>query len=240
MRRLLLVTGFAVLAGVAGWAGAADAGPAVPASLTPPDALLGAATRVVTASLRQDREGQTGGPEKLADLVESTILPLFDLRRMTRLAVARDWRLAAPEQRDALIAGVRTLVVRAYSTALANYGDQAIEYKPLRMAPGESRVTVKSTVRQPGAARTTIDYDMERTAAGWKIYDVKIAGVSLIAIYRSAFGRTIRDGGVDGLIQSLSARNPRVDSGSGTSEITSRPLLFIIYAVIPGVFRSGR
>lgn len=210
-----------------------------PAPETEPDALLRAATLVVTAHLKQDKDLLTNGPGKLAELVESVILPLFDFRHMTRLAVARNWRLASLEQQNALIAEFRTLLVRTYSTALTNYQDQVIEYKPLRIAPGETDVRVKSTVKQPGAERMTIDYDMEQTTAGWKVYDIKIGGISLITVYRSTFAQTIRDGGVDGLIQSLSAKNQQTDSGLRSHESGVRGILFM-HTVAPIVFRGGR
>jgi len=237
MRRML-VMGLAAFAALAAWAGAAGAGAATREPEAAPDALLRSATLVVTARLRQDTTLRTDSPWNITELVEP-ILPLFDFRQMTRLAVARNWRLASPEQQNALVAEFRTLLVRTYSTALANYRDQMIEYKPLRMALGETEVTVKSTVNQPGAERMTIDYDMEKTTAGWRIYDVKIAAISLITTYRSTFAQTIRDGGVDGLIESLSAGNQQADSGLWPPVSGARPLLFI-YAVIPTVFRGSR
>ncbi|MEK7816128.1 MAG: ABC transporter substrate-binding protein [Pseudomonadota bacterium] len=214
-------------------------GPIAPAPEAAPDVLLSAATLAVTAILKQDKNLQTNSPGKIAELVESTILPLFDFRHMTQLAVARNWRLASPEQQNTLIAEFRTLLVRTHSTALANYRDQAIEYRPLRIAPGETEVTVKSTVKQSGAERMTIDYDMEKTTAGWRVYDIKIAGISLITTYQSTFAKTIRDDGVDGLIQSLSAKNRQADSGLTSHESGARAVLFM-YAVIPSVFRGRR
>ncbi|MGA8048822.1 MAG: ABC transporter substrate-binding protein [Burkholderiales bacterium] len=203
-----------------------------------PDVLLRTATLEVSARLRQDKTLRTDGPWNITELVEP-ILPLFDFRQMTRLAVARSWPLASPEQQNALVAEFRTLLVRTYSTALARYRGQTIEYKPLRMAPGGTEVTVKSTVNQPGAERMAIDYDMEKTTAGWRVYDVKIAAISLITTYRSTFAQAIRDGGVDGLIESLSAGNRQADSGPWPAVGGARPLLFI-YAVIPSVFRGSR
>ena len=252
MRRML-VTSVAVIAGFAACASAAgaeplDASQAIPATLpvtgsiapapeTAPDALLSAATLTVTASLRQDKSLLTNSQERIAELVEVTILPLFNFRHMTQRAVAPNWRLASPEQQNALIAEFKTLLVHTYSTTLANYRDQAIEYKPLRIAPGEIEVTVKSTVKQPGAERMTIDYDMEKTTAGWKIYDIKVAGISLITTYRSTFAQLIRDGGVDGLIKSLSAKNRQADSGLRSQEDQVLSFLFL-HAVIPSAFRG--
>jgi phospholipid transport system substrate-binding protein len=133
-----------------------------------PDALLKAVTSEVIAIIRQDKDIQAGDPAKVADLVETRILPLFDFTRMTQIAVARNWRLATPEQQKALTLEFKTLLVRTYSTALSSYRDQVIEYKPLRLTPDATEVTVRSDVRQSGKERMTIDYDMEKTSAGWK------------------------------------------------------------------------
>ena len=172
-----------------------------------PDVLLKAVTSEVIAIIRQDKDIQAGDPAKVADLVETRILPLFDFTRMTRIAVARNWRLATPEQQEALTLEFKTLLVRTYSIALSSYRDQVIEYKPLRLTPDATEVTVRSDVRQSGKERLTIDYDMEKTPAGWKVDDIKIAGVSLVTTYRDTFAGKVRDGGIEGLIRALSDKN---------------------------------
>ena len=182
-----------------------------------PDVLLNAVTSEVIAIIRQDKDIQAGDPAKVADLVETRILPLFDFTRMTRIAVARNWRLATPEQQKALTLEFKTLLVRTYSTALSSYRDQVIEYKPLRVAPDATEVTVRSDVQQSGAERLTIDYDMEKTPAGWKVYDIKIAGVSLVTTYRGTFAGKVRDGGIEGLIKSLWDKNRQ----SGIKTVTN-------------------
>lgn len=170
-----------------------------------PDALMEATTLEVTTVLKQDLAA--GRPTDIARLVEGRILPLFDFPGMTRNAMGRNWRLASPEQQATLVAQFRTLLVRTYSTALAEYRDQEIEYRPLRMPAGENEVLVRSVLRRPGAEALTIDYDMENGAQGWKVFDVKIAGVSLVMNYRDSFAAAIRSGGIDGLIASLSEKN---------------------------------
>ena len=219
----------------------ADASPpstAIPMP-TAPDALLSAATLVVTDKLRRDNQQRTGSAAKIAELVESTLLPLFDFRHMTQLAVARNWPLASPAQQHSLVAEFRTLLVRTYSAALAGYRDQVIEYRPLRMTSGATDVTVKSTVSQTGSARISIDYDMEMTAAGWKVYDIKIGGISLVTTYRSSFAQTVHDLGLDGLIKTLAAKNLQVDAGPSPYGGGGQAAV-IMYAVIPSVFRGDR
>ena len=183
------------------------AAPLSPAQDVAPDVMLKAVTSEVIAIIRQDKDIQAGDPAKVADLVETRILPLFDFTRMTQIAVARNWRLATPVQQKALTLEFKALLVRTYSTALSSYRDQVIEYKPLRLTPDATEVTVRSDVRQSGKERITIDYEMEKTSAGWKVYDVKIAGVSLVTTYRDTFAGKVRDSGIEGLIKSLSDKN---------------------------------
>jgi phospholipid transport system substrate-binding protein len=164
-----------------------------------------AVTSEVIAILKQDLAA--GRPTAMAQLIEAKILPLFDFRRMTRIAVARNWRLASPRQQGALVEQFQALLVRTYSSALSGYRDQELEYRPLRAAAGDSEVLVRSFLRRPGAEPLTIDYDMENGLAGWKVFDVKIAGVSLVMNYRESFAAAVRNGGIDGLIESLAHKN---------------------------------
>jgi phospholipid transport system substrate-binding protein len=172
-----------------------------------PDVLLKQVTSEVIVIISQDKDIQTGNVAKVADLVETRILPHFDFPRMTQIAMGRNWRLATPVQQEALTFEFKTLLVRTYSTALSGYRDQVIEYKPLRAAPGATEVTVRSDVKQSGRERLTIDYDMAKAPEGWKVYDIKIAGVSLVTTYRDTFASRVRDGGIEGLIKALSDRN---------------------------------
>jgi phospholipid transport system substrate-binding protein len=133
---------------------------------------------------------------------------------MTQIAVARNWRAATPEQQAALTAAFKTLLVRTYSTALSSYRDQVIEFKSMHAAAADTDVTVKSVVKQSGTEPITMDYNMEKSPAGWKVYDIKVAGVSLVTTYRDSFAEKIRDGGVDGLIKALEEKNRQGDARS--------------------------
>ena len=197
-----LALGVAVLLGLGGWSASAQLLQPPPVR---PDALMNAVTSEVIAILKQDLAA--GRPTAMAQLIEAKILPLFDFRRMTRIAVARNWRLASPEQQGALVAQFRALLVRTYSAALSGYRDQELQYRPLRAAAGDTEVLVRSFLKRPGAEPLTIDYDMENGLAGWKVFDVKIAGVSLVMNYRESFAAAVRDGGIDGLIESLADQN---------------------------------
>jgi phospholipid transport system substrate-binding protein len=177
-----------------------------------PDALMSALTTDVMGKLREDKAA--GRATDLAQLVEDRIAPMFDFARITSMAVARNWRLASPQQQAELAAQFKLLLVRTYSRALAELRDQAIEYKPLRAAPGETDVTVRSALRRSGVEPLTIDYEMSDGAGGWKVYDVKVAGVSLVLAYRDSFAATVRDKGIDGLIKALEDRNRQNDAGS--------------------------
>jgi phospholipid transport system substrate-binding protein len=147
----------------------------------------------------------------VAELVDSKVLPHFDFVRMTQLALAVNWRRATPEQQKVLTQEFRTLLVRTYSTALSSYRDQVVDFKPIRSRPEDTEVTVRTEVKQRGAQPIPIDYEMEKTQAGWKVFDVKVGGVSLITTYKDDFASQIREAGVDGLIKTLSAKNRQAD-----------------------------
>ena len=174
---------------------------------TAPDVLVKSITTEVVAIIKQDKEIQAGNPKKIAEVVETRILPHFNFTHMTQIAVAVNWRRATPEQQKALTEEFKTFLVRSYSNALTLYRDQVIEVKPPRMRPEDTEVTVKSEIRQRGAQPVTLDYEMEKTPAGWKIFDVKVSGVSLITNYREEFTAQVRESGIDGLIKTLVSKN---------------------------------
>ncbi len=205
-----------------------------------PDALLRAVSVKVFDIIRHDQGFQRADSVKIVALVETNIAPLFDFVHMTRLAMARNWRLATPEQQSVLTEEFRTLLVRTYSIALAQYRDQVVDFKQLRAAPLATEVTVKSEVKQPGRERMTLDYAMQKTPAGWKIYDVKVAGVRLVTTYREVFAEKVREGGVDGLIQFLVARNR--EGGSSFNSVNSSfwEKSSLMYAIFQNMLRGGR
>jgi phospholipid transport system substrate-binding protein len=173
-----------------------------------PDALARKVTDEVIAVLRADKDIQAGNTKKLLELVEAKILPNFNFPHMTRLAVGAPWRQASPGQQQSLTTEFRALLVNTYTTAFSQYREQAIEYRPFKMAPGETDVVVRSLIKQKtGADPIDINYNMEKVDGTWKVYDVVIAGVSLVQNYRSSFASEIQKSGVDGLIATLTAKN---------------------------------
>jgi phospholipid transport system substrate-binding protein len=222
MRRLL--TALCGLLALASW----HVGAQLLVPLAPrPDAMMSALTVEVMAIL--DKDASAGRSSELDRLLESRIVPVFDFAHMTRIALARNWRLASPEQQLELAAQFKTLLVRTYSRALLEFRGQAIDYKPLRAAAGETEVTVRSAVRRPGAEALTIDYDMSDGAAGWQVYDVKIAGVSLVLAYRESFASIVRASGIDGLVKSLADKNQENASGARAPDPAKLAPVLLIY-----------
>jgi phospholipid transport system substrate-binding protein len=174
-----------------------------------------------------------------AATAQQGVLPLFDFARMTETVAARHWWLASPEQQKRLIGEFRTLIARTYAAALAHQSDHAIEYRRGRMAPGAMYARVRSQARQPGGERMSIDYDMEKTSEGWKIYDIKLHGVSLIATYRETFADAVRDRGLNGLIGLLSEDNRRGGASAWTGGAaaqggSSLVALAMLYSAVQG------
>jgi phospholipid transport system substrate-binding protein len=176
---------------------------------TPPDVLARATTQEVLAILKQDRDIQNGNQSKVYQLVETKILPIFDFNRMTQLVIGKHWPRATAKQKQSLVTEFRNLMVRTYSSSLMAFNNQTVDFKPMSMKPGDTDVTVRSEIRQPGGQPIPINYSMYKTSFGWKVYDVTIDGVSLVTNYRSSFSNTIRQDGIDGLISTLAAQSTR-------------------------------
>lgn len=172
-----------------------------------PDALVKNVTNEVLDAVRKDKDLQNGNSKKTLDLVETKILPHFNFQRMTQLAMGREGRQATPEQLKILVDEFRELLVRTYSKALTEFRDQEITFKPFKYSPADTDVKVRTDIKQTGGKPIQLDYYLEKTAAGWKVYDVEVGGVSLITNYRSTFGQEIQKNGVDGLIRTLQAKN---------------------------------
>ena len=184
----------------------------IQAQETAPDALVKDVTNEVLDIIRKDKEIQSGSTRRAIELVEQKVLPHFNFTRMTALAVGKDWRQANPAQQKVLTDEFRTLLVRTYSNALTAYKNHGVDYKPFRMQPGETDVTVRTQINQPGGKPITLDYSLEKQGQGWKVYDVVIGGVSLVTNYRASFSTEVRNGGIDGLLKSLQAKNRSLEA----------------------------
>lgn len=183
------------------------AGPARAAEMVAPDVLAKSVTDEVLAIVRADKDIQSGNQKKVLDLVEAKVLPHFDFARMVQLAMGKNWRQASAEQQRVLTSEFRALLVRTYTAAFTQYKNQTVEYRPLRLAQEDTDVVVKSLIRQPSGQPVAVDYGMAKTATGWKVYNVKIEGVSLVENYRNTFNTEVQKNGVDGLIKSLAEKN---------------------------------
>lgn len=202
MNRRTLAHVFAAVCSVALLASA----PVVRAADEAPDMLIKRVSTDVLDKIKSDKDVQSGNLTKVLALVDSQIMPNVNFTRMTAAAVGRNWRQATPEQQKKLQDEFKTLLIRTYSGALAQVKDQSVNVKPLRAAPADTEVTVRTEVMGRGDP-IQLDYRMEKTAGGWKIYDLNVLGVWLVETYRTQFAQEINAKGVDGLIASLMQRN---------------------------------
>lgn len=177
-----------------------------------PDALIQRIASDVLGAVKADAAIRNGDNNKIMGLVDAKIMPYVNFTRMTASAVGRFWRQATPEQKQKLQTEFKTLLVRTYSGALSQVKDQTLEVKPLRAAPTDNEVVVRSEVRGKGDP-IQLDYRLEKSDAGWKIYDMNVLGVWLVDTYRTQFAQEINANGLDGLISSLAQRNRSNNKG---------------------------
>ena len=194
-------------------AAAVFASPLAMAQVEAPDALVKRISSDVLADVKADPAIQKGDISRIITLVDAKIMPNVNFSRMTSMAVGRAWRQATPEQQKQLQDEFKTLLVRTYAGALGEVRDQTLSFKPMRSRPEDTEVVVRSEVRGKGEP-IQLDYRLEKTDSGWKIYDLNVLGVWLVETYRSQFAQEINTKGIDGLIANLAQRNKNAGKAS--------------------------
>jgi phospholipid transport system substrate-binding protein len=194
----------------------AQAPAAAPSATAAPDALVRDLSNDVLNAIKADNALKSGDVNRVQKLVDEKVLPYVDFQKMTQLAVGRGWRQATPEQRAALTREFRTLLVRTYSGALSQVTDHQVKLRPFRAQPSDTDVMVGTNIVASRGDPIQLDYRLEKTDAGWKIYDVNILGVWLVENYKTQFASQINAGGVDGLIKTLTDRNKQLEQGKKT------------------------
>jgi len=198
---------------LANGAALAQAPAVAPSAAAAPEALVRDLSNEVLATIKADKALASGDVNRAQKLVDEKILPYVDFQKMTQLAVGRGWRQATPEQRAALTREFRILLVRTYSGALSQVTDHEVQLRPYRAQPADTDVLVRTSVVASRGDPIQLDYRLEKTDAGWKIYDVNILGVWLVENYKTQFASQINAGGVDGLIKTLADRNRQLEQG---------------------------
>lgn len=182
---------------------------------TAPDELIRSVSQGVLDEIKADRSLQTGEIDRLNVLVDKKVLPYVDFQRMTALAVGRNWRAANPEQQKVLMTEFRRLLMLTYSGAVRQVTDTTIQVRPMRSKPEDDEVIVRTQVLRPGKEAIQLDYRLQKTASGWKIFDMNIMGLWLVEHYRNQFAQVVGASGIDGLIQSLREKNQSLASANG-------------------------
>lgn len=160
----------------------------------------------VTAAVRSDPDLQNPNSSKLSDLFQRQVAPRFDFEKITQQAMGKNWNKASGDEKRKIIQQFSVLLTRTYSKAMANLKDLNVEVRSTKVNTAGSDVTVRT--QMTGRAQpVAIDYSLSNASGGWRVYDVEVEGVSLIAAYRDEFNGLVSSAGVDGLIAALQKKN---------------------------------
>jgi len=178
------------------------------AASTQPDELIKSTSEKVLSALEQNKEKYDQQPEELHALVKDIILPHLDFRAMSKLALGKNWRKANNAQQERFVDAFKSMLIRTYSKSLTEYAGQEIKFLPYRPPEeGKRTVKVKTVIRQSNGPEIPIDYSLRIKDDIWKVYDIKIDGISLVTNYRNSFASDINRVGIDGLIDKLLAKS---------------------------------
>lgn len=185
------------------------------AAIVGPDELIKQTSEKVLTALDDNKEKYKDQSEELFKLVNDIILPHLDFRAMSKLALGKNWRKASHDQQDRFVDAFKTMLIRTYSKSLTEYAGQEIKYLPYRPpAEGKRTTKVKTVIDQGSGPDIPIIYSLRIKNDIWKVYDIKIDGISLVTNYRNSFASDIRKVGIDGLIKQLLTKSAdKLDKG---------------------------
>ncbi len=173
-----------------------------------PDALVKQTTDKLLSELTSNRKTLMEDSSKLYRLVDELVLPHFDFKRMSKLVLGKYWRTANNDQREQFVEHFKNLLVRTYATALFEYTGQQIVYKPFRLKQGATQAVVKTEILQQEGPKIPFHYSLKLNESGaWKVFDIRVDGISLVTNYRTSYGQMIQNNGIDSLISSLADKN---------------------------------
>lgn len=169
----------------------------------------------VLDEIKADRSLQTGEFERLNNLVERRVMPHVNFTRMTSLAVGRNWRAASPDQQKVLMTEFRRLLLLTYADAVRQITDTSVQVRPARAKPDDDEVIVRTQVLRPGKEALQLDYRLEKSPSGWRIFDINVLGLWLVEHYRGQFAQVVSASGIDGLIRSMQDKNQSLMASAG-------------------------
>lgn len=172
-----------------------------------PQDLVSETTDKITGVLRVEQDKIKANPNRLYEVVDEIVLPHFDFNRMSSWVLGKYWRTANDNEREQFTHEFRNLLVRTYAKALNDNYDKKIDMLPVRMKEDGKEATVRTEIQQQAGFPIPIDYKMYVKNDAWKVYDVSVDGISLVANYRTSFAQEIRKDGLPKLITRLADRN---------------------------------
>lgn len=197
--------------------------PLAAAAASSPDELIRAVTQDILERIRLDRSLQKGDLSRLNQLVDQRVMPVVDFSRMTALTVGIHWRRATPQQQELLMSAFRELLLLTYADALRQVQDTTVQVRPARYAAEDEEVIVRTFVLRTGKEPIQLDYRLQKSSEGWKIYDFNVLGLWLVDHYRSQFSQLVASKGLDGLILALQTKNKALRQASpGSAQAATR------------------
>lgn len=153
-------------------------------------------------------------PAQRRQKLRSVISGHFDFAEMARSALGFHWRSLSEQQRREFVPVFTSLMEEAYMSRIESYSGQQIQF--LReISEGSGYSEVYTNILQEGAQPISVNYRLEQTDSGWKVYDVMVDGISLVENYRNQFNRVINRNGYDWLVERIKKIVNQSDAEAG-------------------------
>ncbi|MBM3618321.1 MAG: ABC transporter substrate-binding protein [Alphaproteobacteria bacterium] len=147
--------------------------------------------------------------------LEALFTDVVDVKWIGRFVLGTAWRSATPEQQEAYLDAYGKFLVKNYTSNFAEYGGETFVVTTARAEDRAGEFFVRTEIqRKGGQPNVIVDYRLraeDGKKVDFKVFDIIVEGVSLIATQRSEFASVVNRQGLDKLISALKAKTDKLN-----------------------------
>ena len=158
----------------------------------------------IIATLKANKSNLKSNPNIIYHAVESHFLPNVDVVGMSRSVLGRQaWQKASASEKSQFSKAFTKLVLRTYSSPLAQYTDETVQFLPIRGSLNNRFVRINSVIVRSEGQNIPLSYSLVSKDGQWKIYDISVEGVSLLQSFRSQFAQVLQNSDINEVIKQM-------------------------------------
>lgn len=169
-----------------------------------PVPMLEQSANSIISTLKENKGSLKSNPNIIYKAVNTYLLPNVDVVGMSRSVLGRQaWNKASASEKTQFASAFTRLVIRTYSSPLAEYSDESVQFLPIRGSLSSRFIRVNSVIVRSSGQNIPLSYSLVAKNGQWKIYDMSVEGVSLLQSFRSQFAQALQNSNISEVIKQM-------------------------------------